>query len=100
VDGTRVISMYRGSIANILVNITRIIISTGQISSIGRLGSIPQASISSIHRGAVVSIGWSSRVTMADTSRSSVSISSISRSSIDTTIASIYSGAVSSTSIG
>jgi len=80
VDGTRVISMYRGSIANILVNITRIIVSTGQISSIGRLGSIPQVSITSI--------GWSSRVAMAYTSRSRVSISSI------------YSGAVSSTSIG
>jgi len=78
VDGTRVISMYRGSIANILVNITRIIVSTGQISSIGRLGSIPQ--------GSITSIGWSSRVAMAYTSRSSVS--------------SIYSGAVSSTSIG
>jgi len=84
VDGTRVISMYRGSIANILVNITRIIVSTGQISSIGRLRSIPLASITSI--------GWSSRVTIAYTSRSSVSISSISRGSI-------YSGAVSSTSI-
>ena len=99
-DRARVISMYRGSIANILVNITRIIVSTGQISSIGRLGSIPLATITTIHRGAVSSIGWSSRVAMAYTSRSSVSISSISRNSINTTIASIYSGAVSSTSIG
>ncbi len=79
-DRARVISMYRSSIANILVNITRIIVSTSQISSIGRLGSIPLASITPI--------GWCSRAAMAYTSRSSVSISSI------------YSGAVSSTSIG
>ena len=82
--------MYWGSIANILVNITRIIVSTGQISSIGRLGSIPLASITSIHRGAVASIGWSSRVTIASIGWSSVSISSISRGGV--TISSISIG--------
>ena len=74
--------MYRGSITNILVNIARIIISTGQISTIGRLGSIPLATITTIHRGAVSSIGWSSRVTIASMSRSSMSVTSISRSRV------------------
>jgi len=59
--------MYSWSITNILVDITRIIISTHQISSIGRLRGIPLYSIPSITRRAVAYLG----------SRSVVAISSI-----------------------
>jgi len=71
--------MNSRSISNILVDITRIIVSTHQITSIGRLRGIPLSPITSINRRAIAYLGSRSVVAISSIDLSIASISGRSR---------------------